>query len=89
MELLGSPKPGRSAAKDARIPAGKRPAKQADPSGPRPSALVEPQVRHAMIAEAAYYRSRHHGPECGSALEDWLAAEREIDAKLELSARLK
>lgn len=49
---------------------------------------VAPQARHAMIAEAAFYRSRLHADESGRDLEDWLAAELEVDAKLQLSARL-
>jgi len=38
--------------------------------------------RSAMIAEAAYYRAACRGFEPGHELEDWLAAEREIDVAL-------
>lgn len=48
----------------------------------RSSAYMEPQVREAMIAEAAYFRSAHRGFEPGHEVDDWLAAESEIDAAL-------
>jgi len=35
--------------------------------------------RYRMIAEAAYYRAESRGFEGGSDLDDWLAAEMEID----------
>ena len=35
--------------------------------------------RHAMIAQAAYYLAERRGFETGHALEDWVAAECEID----------
>jgi hypothetical protein len=35
-------------------------------------------LRHAMIAEAAYYRAERRGFEPGRELEDWLAAEGDI-----------
>ena len=47
---------------------------------PRPA---EPGEREAMIAEAAYYRAEARGFEAGHELEDWLAAENEIDLLLE------
>lgn len=34
--------------------------------------------RHAMTAEAAYYRAQKRGFEAGHELEDWLAAEEEV-----------
>jgi hypothetical protein len=48
----------------------------------RSSAYVEPQEREAMIGEAAYFRSAHRGLEPGHEVDDWLAAEAEIDAAL-------
>ena len=36
--------------------------------------------RHSMIAEAAYYSSAHRGFAPGHELDDWLAAENQIDA---------
>ena len=38
--------------------------------------------RHASIAEAAYFRSQHRGFMPGYELEDWLAAEEEVDQRL-------
>ena len=37
-------------------------------------------IRHAMVAEAAYFRAQSRGFAPGHDLEDWLAAERQIDA---------
>lgn len=48
----------------------------------RSSAYIEPQAREAMIAESAYFRSAHRGFEPGHELDDWLAAESEIDAAM-------
>jgi hypothetical protein len=36
--------------------------------------------REQMIAEAAYYRAERRGFAPGAEMEDWLAAEREIEA---------
>jgi hypothetical protein len=38
------------------------------------------QGRHQKIAEAAYFKAEQRGFAPGHALDDWLAAEREIDA---------
>ncbi|MGO8924118.1 MAG: DUF2934 domain-containing protein [Xanthobacteraceae bacterium] len=37
---------------------------------------------HAAIAEAAYFRAERRGFAPGHELEDWLAAEREIEGRL-------
>ena len=37
-------------------------------------------VRKALIAEAAYYRARERGFAPGMELDDWLEAEKEINA---------
>jgi len=44
--------------------------------------FVDPERRAALVAEAAYLRAeqRHFAP--GHEVEDWLAAESEVDAKL-------
>ena len=50
------------------------------PDAPRP-ASIDASRRRALIAEAAYYRSlRHTQP--GREVEDWLAAEQEVDSSL-------
>jgi hypothetical protein len=36
-------------------------------------------ARHTLIAEAAYHRAARRGFEPGAELDDWLAAEREVD----------
>jgi|HubBroStandDraft_1064217.scaffolds.fasta_scaffold221294_2 hypothetical protein len=40
------------------------------------------QVRHASIAEAAYFRAERRGFAPGHELEDWLAAEDEVKRRL-------
>lgn len=55
-------------------------ATQAEPAGGR--AAVSPEQRRAMIAQAAYYRAEQRGFAPGAELEDWLAAEAEIDRAL-------
>lgn len=44
--------------------------------------------RRRMIAEAAYFRAARRGFAPGGELEDWLAAEREVNALIE-AGRLK
>jgi hypothetical protein len=41
--------------------------------------LIPASLRHDMISEAAYFRAEARGFVPGRALEDWLAAELEID----------
>jgi hypothetical protein len=38
--------------------------------------------RQTMIAKAAYFRAKQRNFEPGHELEDWLAAEREVDQRL-------
>lgn len=40
------------------------------------------EPRHAMIARAAYFRALHRGFAPGHELDDWLAAEAQVDAAL-------
>lgn len=42
----------------------------------------EPPHRHALIAEAAFFIARERGFAPGQELDDWLAAEREVDQSL-------
>ena len=44
-----------------------------------PRSDVSPEERHDMIVTAAYYRAECRGFAEGCELEDWLAAEAEID----------
>jgi hypothetical protein len=76
---------GAAKARAVRSRAGKRP-RAAQPTTnsivTRSSAYMEPEARDAMIAEAAYFRSAHRGFDPGHEVNDWLAAESEIDAAL-------
>jgi len=49
-------------------------------------AQVTPDKRRAMIAEAAYLRAERRGFGPGGEAEDWVAAEREVDALLSADA---
>jgi hypothetical protein len=44
--------------------------------------VVNPEDRRARVVDAAYYRYTLRGYEPGRDLEDWLWAEREVDAEL-------
>lgn len=43
---------------------------------------VTDNARRALIAEAAYFRSQKRGAQPGNPIDDWLAAEAEVDARL-------
>ncbi|RMD79607.1 MAG: DUF2934 domain-containing protein [Gammaproteobacteria bacterium] len=43
---------------------------------------LSPEERHRLIAEAAYLRAEARGFVPGHELEDWLAAEAEVEARL-------
>ncbi len=43
---------------------------------------VAPEERYQMIAAAAYFLAERHGFSRGRALDDWIAAEKEIDSML-------
>jgi len=45
-------------------------------------AFVDPQQRAGLIAQAAYFRALNRGFAPGHDMEDWLAAEAEVDADL-------
>ena len=69
------------------------PAKTPRPAAPRKprtktsrSTGVSPEQRHQMIAEAAYLRAERRGFSLGDPLDDWLAAEQEIDTLLSENA---
>ena len=59
----------------------KAPAARA-PSAERSPIKVSADTRRAMIAEAAYLRAERRGFVAGHEEEDWLAAEKEVDALL-------
>ena len=67
-----------------------RPAKGADiaPSGSENGlALLDERQRREMIATAAFLRAQRRGFESGAELQDWLAAEEEIDQWLKVVDR--
>ncbi len=47
----------------------------------RPNRISD-DVRRLLIAEAAYFRAQSRGPGTGDAVDDWLAAEAEVNARL-------
>jgi Protein of unknown function (DUF2934) len=52
------------------------------PAAVESSQPIEPERRQAMICEAAYFLSERRGFDSGHELDDWLAAEGEIDRLL-------
>jgi hypothetical protein len=42
-------------------------------------AMIDPQARRELIAQAAYFRAQHRGFASGHEQEDWRAAEKEVD----------
>jgi hypothetical protein len=44
--------------------------------------FMDPDLRTALIAEAAFFRAERRGFEPGHEMEDWLQAEAEVDARL-------
>lgn len=59
-----------------------RPQSQPQPQRASASALIDPERRRALIAEAAYFRAERRGFTPGHEAEDWLAAELEVDTAL-------
>lgn len=55
------------------------------PSAARGNEPIGSERRHAMICEAAYYLAERRGFSVGAVLDDWLAAEREVDRLLTLN----
>ena len=51
-------------------------------SRPTLTRFVGPEHRAALIAEAAFFRAERRGFHPGHEVEDWLAAESEVDARL-------
>ncbi len=52
-----------------------------------PPKKVGPEERLGMIAKAAYYRAERRNFEPGHEVEDWVAAEAEVDRRLAQSFR--
>ena len=58
----------------------------AEASSEIPMHLANAEERQQMIAVAAYFRAQGRNFEPGQEVEDWLAAEAEIDEKLSAEA---
>ena len=70
---------------EAPAPAKRAPRKQSAPPVERDTAypsFVDPQQRAGLIAQAAYFRALDRGFAPGHEMEDWLAAEAQVDADL-------
>lgn len=67
-----------STSSDSKIHRKPEPSPKPDAHGSREP--VSGDKRRLMIAEAAYYISEHRGFEAGRETEDWLLAEKQVDA---------
>jgi hypothetical protein len=74
--LASSPPPGSTAV--AKADSGSKPASP----GARSSPSMTAETRRAKIAETAYHIAEQRGFACGREVEDWLLAEKQIDATL-------
>lgn len=74
-----SPPPAEKAAARSRTTT---PVKPAPAASAAPGITVSEDARRAMIAQAAYLRAERRGFSPGGEVEDWLAAEAEVDALL-------
>lgn len=66
----------------ARMQAGTGGERRAKPGADHRAAEIGPEIRQAMIAEAAYFRAQSRGFNGGDTVEDWLQAEAEVDDRL-------
>lgn len=55
--------------------------------GAKADAKIDAEKRHALIAESAYLRAERRGFAPGHEVEDWVAAEAEIDLALTASTK--
>lgn len=76
-----SPPPAEKAAARPRATTPVKPAPAAG-AAPGPGITVSEEARRAMIEQAAYLRAERRGFAPGGEVEDWLAAEAEVDALL-------
>jgi hypothetical protein len=62
----------------------KTPMSQATPRRrkPRAAPVLTPQERHARVCQAAYYLAEMRGFAPGRELDDWYAAEAQVDTQL-------
>ena len=62
--------------------AAEEPGVAAPNASPDAAAALVPEERRARIAEAAYFRAERRGFAVGHEVEDWLAAEQDIERAL-------
>jgi hypothetical protein len=79
-----TPKAAKSAVDVVEVAKVTKPAKVAakKPAAKKSVNSVLPEQRYEMIATAAYYIAERRGFSGGYAMEDWIAAEAEIDTQL-------
>jgi Protein of unknown function (DUF2934) len=70
------------ASEQATIESGSVPLSVATGPSPASGEPTDPAQRHAMIAEAAFFTAQARGFTPSQELDDWLAAEREIEQRL-------
>jgi hypothetical protein len=79
----GAKTPATASGAAPKRPAAKKTAAPAAAVTPeRAAAVVTEPERHALVAQAAYFRAKARGFEAGRELDDWVEAESEVDAKL-------
>jgi hypothetical protein len=79
---MAMPRDKSSETQPPRKRAPRKPAATAIAAVPTFGQFVGPERRAALIAEAAFFRAEKRGFTPGHEVEDWLAAESEVDAKL-------
>jgi hypothetical protein len=72
-------RPAPTANRPAATPVASGLSRQSQPSAKAPVNFDPSSSRQALIATAAYYHAQSRGFQPGHELQDWLAAEREID----------
>lgn len=82
------PRAGTSRTKKKTAPSGAKPAPKSEPTEVTAAHLERREIpsfsesREARIAEAAYWRAERRGFTAGQELDDWLAAEKEVDGNV-------
>ncbi|HSO07348.1 MAG TPA: DUF2934 domain-containing protein [Pelomicrobium sp.] len=78
----------KTSAETPAAPARKSAAPPRKPAAPKRRS-VTPEERYRLIQEAAYYRAEQRGFAAGHEVEDWIAAEAEVDARVSVPAPRK
>ena len=84
--ITGSARTAEAASRAQKAGTSRRRASSVQPAAPASGAsvgiTVSADARRAMIEQAAYLRAERRGFTAGGEVEDWLAAEAEVDALL-------